>query len=282
MHVGRRYAGALLVAGIATACATSPAHNRIQLVYSAVATAELQHLPYPVASTAMAEFSLVEAYAVQKHVVRLTFRNDRIGGFKAGLTSQPAWERFGLSEPLAGVLPASGALTDGATVQVGDFRALKIETELAFIVAAPIVETLPDTASLRPKIAALAPAIELPDLAFTDMAALRGIDVIAANASAAQYIVGATYPVDSVDFNALTIVLFRDDKEIGKGKATDAMGDPWLAALWLVNHTIAQGYVIEPGHVLLTGALGPLYPGEPGVYRADFGALGEIRFDVTE
>ena len=58
------------------------------------------------------------------------------------------------------------------------------------------------------------------------------------------------------------------------------MGDPWKAALWLVNVAVKRGRVVEPGHVLSTGVIGKRIEAEPGNYTADFGALGTIAFEV--
>jgi 2-keto-4-pentenoate hydratase len=58
------------------------------------------------------------------------------------------------------------------------------------------------------------------------------------------------------------------------------MGSQWSAALWLVNTMVEQGWTIKRGNVLMTGALGNMIPGKPGRYRADFGALGMIEFEI--
>ncbi len=58
------------------------------------------------------------------------------------------------------------------------------------------------------------------------------------------------------------------------------MGDPWKAALWLTNHILSEGRTLEPGMVLLTGALGRLVRAEEGEYTARFSELGEIRLQV--
>ena len=43
---------------------------------------------------------------------------------------------------------------------------------------------------------------------------------------------------------------------------------------------IEQGWTIEPGHILLTGALGKMVPGKTGKYIADYGPLGKIAFEI--
>ena len=47
-----------------------------------------------------------------------------------------------------------------------------------------------------------------------------------------------------------------------------------------LNSAVEQGYKVEPGHILITGALGKLVPGKPGKYVADYGDFGKISFEV--
>ena len=49
---------------------------------------------------------------------------------------------------------------------------------------------------------------------------------------------------------------------------------------WVINHSLEQGYPLRAGMILLGGALGPPRPAEAGSYRADYGELGELSFEV--
>jgi 2-keto-4-pentenoate hydratase len=44
---------------------------------------------------------------------------------------------------------------------------------------------------------------------------------------------------------------------------------------------VRLGYKIEPGQVLITGAMGRMVPAVPGVCVADFGAFGKIVFGIV-
>jgi 2-keto-4-pentenoate hydratase len=236
--------------------------------------------PFPVLSTSHPELDVAMAYAIQKAYVGKLLANDKIAGFKAGLTSAAGQQRFGVNAPLAGVLLASGKLADGTTVDSSQFIALMLETEIGYVIGKPITHPIRDVAELQAAVQAVMPVIELPDLGFTDMKQLKGVDIIAANVAAKQMIVGQERPAIGVDVNAVTLVLTLDGQEINTGKGTDALGDQWQAALWLINTMIAQGWTLEPGAVLITGALGNMLPGKPGNYVADYGELGKITFTV--
>jgi 2-keto-4-pentenoate hydratase len=74
--------------------------------------------------------------------------------------------------------------------------------------------------------------------------------------------------------------LKRNGEAINRGKGTDALGGQWKAALRLVNTMVKQGWKIEPGQIIITGALGRMVPGKPGNYIADYGPLGTITFKI--
>ena len=124
------------------------------------------------------------------------------------------------------------------------------------------------------------PAIELPDLGFGDMKSLKGVDLIAANVSTVQFIRGSEVDREAFDLDQRKVVLRHNGQIVNQGIGSDAMGSQWEAALWLVNQVISQGWKVEPGHVLLTGALGQMIPGKSGSYEADYGDFGKIVFEI--
>nr|VFJ73980.1 MAG: 2-keto-4-pentenoate hydratase [Candidatus Kentron sp. FW] len=250
----------------------NPAHLIIQ--------AEASHRPIPVLSLRHPAMDLDMAYRIQRAYVREKSINETLIGFKAGLTSKKGQQKFGLDAPIAGVLLASGKLTGKTTVHKAAFRRPMVETEIGFIMDATLTQPLSEISILKKSIRAIVPVIELPDLGFSDMEHLTGLDIIAANACARQFIVGHPQPVDTIDPNKISILLSRDGHPINQGKGREALGDQWQAALWLVNTMITQGWTIQPGQILLTGALGKMLPGKPGNYMADYGHLGKIEFEI--
>jgi len=236
--------------------------------------------PLPVLSTQHPELDVPMAYAIQKAYVGKLLAGDKIVGFKAGLTSQAGQQRFGVNAPVAGVLLASGKLADGATVDRTRFVALMLETEIGYVIGKPITKPLATAAELYAAIQSVLPVIELPDLGFADMAHLKGVDIIAANVSAKQMIVGREQPTTGLDLNTVTVTLTWDGQKINKGQGTDVLGDQDRAALWLINTMIAQEWTLEPGQVIITGALGNMLPGKPGNYVADYGDFGKITFTI--
>jgi 2-keto-4-pentenoate hydratase len=234
----------------------------------------------PVLSIQYPELDVKTAYMVQNAYVEQRLTKDSIAGFKAGLTAEVSWKRFGLKGPVAGVLFASGKRKGNSIIDKTAFKTLMMEIETGFVIGKSIHHPLKDTAELKDHTWEVVPVIELPELGFTDMQKLKGPDIIAANIGAAQFIVGEKQKINNLDLNALQVTLRKDGEVINRGKGTDALAGQWKAALWLVNTMVKQGWKIEPGHIIITGALGRMVPGKPGNYIADYGSLGSIAFEI--
>ena len=238
--------------------------------------------PIPVLSTQSPLIDVKTAYQIQHAYVRKRLADEKIVGFKAGLTSEAGQKRFGVDAPLAGVLFKSGKQAIGSTIGLSSFKDLRIETEIGFVIEKAITQPMKDVAELQEKIQTAMPVIELPDLGFADMNHLQGVDIIAANVAAAQFIVGKEKGVEDLELNAISVTLSLDGNKVNSGQGADALGAQWNAALWLVNTMVEQGYSIAPGNIIITGALGKMLPGKPGKYIADYGSFGEISFEIGE
>ncbi len=237
--------------------------------------------PIPVLSVDDPGIDSKTAYEIQKLYVAERLKSDGIGGFKGGLTSKATMEKFGVDSAVTGVLFESGRHEGHSVIKAASFRMPMIETEIGYVVGERIDSPVRNFAELTPRIKGVVPAIELPDLGFADMKQLKGVDIIAANVASAQYIVGMEHALVPDTLDDISVSLRKDGETLSDGKGSDALGGQGKAVVWLVNSIVAQGYSIEPGQVLITGALGKLVPGKKGVYIADFGeALGKLFFNI--
>ncbi len=250
---------------------------------AAMLAAWTDHQPRPVLSKQLPLLTETDAYAIQTAVNRKRLAGDRPAGFKAGLTAAAGQQRFGVSAPVAGVLWPEAELpviAGMARISRDGLHNPMLETELGFVVAQRIARPLSDIAAVKARVQWVLPVLELPDLSFDDPAALRGPDIIAANVAARYYLRGRALRPAQVALNEVAVSLYRDGERIGGAPAGTVMGDQWQALLWLINRTIANGWVIEPGQLLITGAIGQMQPLLHGRYTADFGALGQLVLDV--
>ena len=237
--------------------------------------------PFPNPSAKLPDLTVEKAYDMQKKLVQaLVAKGETVSVFKGGLTTEAAQKKFGVNDALVGQIFKSGELGPDAMVNSKDFVRLFIEQEVGYVIGQKISQPVKDVASLKTMIKEVFPAVELPDLRFEDMKTLKGPDVIVDAVGSAKYIVGKKMPVDKVDVSKVEVTLKLDGQVVNQGKASDCLGDQWKAALWLVNAAVAKGWTIEPGQMLITGAMGNMIPGKPGKYEGDWGSLGTLSWMV--
>ncbi|BEQ13506.1 2-keto-4-pentenoate hydratase [Desulfoferula mesophila] len=234
----------------------------------------------PLASKMRPGLTLAQAYGVQTALVAL-FRSheDQVAGYKAGLTSQAVQQRFGAKGPALGVLMAS--MRRYKVVRRADFRNLALEVEIAYLLGKPISRPVTHR-TVREYVLGIAPAVELPDLAYADMSAVTLPDIVAANVVCRGFILGPMVRADKLDPNVTQGQLWRGGKPLTPAVgAKAALGSQWEALAWSVNQALAMYGPLSEGSVILTGSLGPMFPGEPGSYEAVFsGGLGRVAFEV--
>lgn len=223
---------------------------------------------------------MAAAYAVQTAYIRTCLTKDKIAGFKAGLTSQDAQAHVGINRAMVGVLLKSGDLSNQSSIPLKKFKQLIVETELGFITNRSIKRPITTIAELQSYIEKIVPVIELADVGF-DKSPVLATDLVAANAAAAAYIYRKDLNWYGQDVNSITVSLSRNGKILNQGHGDDAFGDQWEALRWLVNQVIANGWSIEKGSLLITGALGGMVPGVPGHYRAQFNDEAILAFDLV-
>lgn len=249
-----------------------------ELVQKLVKAETQQQLP--VLTATYPQLDVETAYRIQKEYVKQRLAKDKIAGYKAGLTTEAGQKKFRVDGAVAGVLFESGRLSDKAIISSEQFQRPMLETEIGFIMDLPVREKISDLAVLKKAVRSVVPVIEVPDLSFAELKQVKGVDIIAANVVAKQFIMGVPQAMDKEDLNTLTVKLFHDSQLINEGQGANALGDQWQALLWLVNQRITQGWSIEPGQLIITGALGKMLPAKRGRYLADYGHLGKITFEV--
>lgn len=235
----------------------------------------------PLATRIDETLTIERAYAVQTRIVHATLHGRRPVGFKAGLTSSAAQDRFQTDEPVAGVL-LTPPLQTPTPLKLSELRGLYLETEVAMRIGKRIDNRLASTAALAAHVDGIAPAIELPNLDYEDAQHLRALDIVASNVAATYFKTGQFVSPDERDPNEVIARLTCDGEDVSVGSARDAMGDQWRAALWLVNTMIDRGWTIEPGQVLLTGALGNMVRARAARCVASFGDWGELTVAIEQ
>jgi 2-keto-4-pentenoate hydratase len=88
---------------------------------------------------------------------------------------------------------------------------------------------------------------------------------------------------DIDDVRLIGMVLTRDGALVDTGAGAAALGNPLAVVAWLANTLATDGIALEPGHLVMTGALHAAVPMQPGEeYLAEFDRLGSVRVTVTD
>jgi 2-keto-4-pentenoate hydratase len=237
--------------------------------------------PQPLPSSLIKGLDVRGGYEIQGLMVAALLKGgEKVVGYKAGLTSPPAQKKFGAKGPVTGVKLGS-MVHPGGVVNKGGYQRCMLEVEIGYLLAKDVTSDV-TPANVKSYVAKIMPAVEVPDIPFKSMKGLTPADLVAINVGARGYILGKAVDPAKVDPNKVTGKLVMNGKDVGKaipGRA--AMGDQWKALAWTINNARANGGLIKKGMFIITGSLGPLYPGKPGSYKAVYtGGLGEIAFSV--
>jgi 2-keto-4-pentenoate hydratase len=86
-----------------------------------------------------------------------------------------------------------------------------------------------------------------------------------------------------IALDSLTVTLLRDGEEIGSSPTTQAVvDDPYVSLARVASVFHRNGLTLEAGQSIITGAILPRLPvAAPGVYVADFSALGSVALTLT-
>lgn len=224
---------------------------------------------------------LQDAYVVQRHWVKQTLSNAGLGGVKGGVVTPAGQKSLGITVPVGALLRASGRFeADNPRIKLSDWPGLKIETEIGFVVGKVIAKPLQSVAEFKSHVRAIVPIIELPAGQWDQQGKPTVSDLAAVNLTSAAYIVGKEVEPTTLDTSRVEIELQCDGAMLHRASGRDCWKGPWPTGLWLARFAHQQDVVLQPGQVMLCGALGTIHLGKPGRYTADYGDLGRITFEL--
>jgi 2-keto-4-pentenoate hydratase len=246
-----------------------------------VIDAAAQRKPFPDFVRINPSLDMESLYGVQqRYVASRVAAGERIGGYKGGFIPQL---------PIGGVLFAAGLQEQVREVRRGDFHSLLVEAEIAFEICAPVTAPLVDVAAVKAVVCRLRPAVELPDAAVPDLAALKqdlphlARVLVPTDIATRDVALGAPVATEAVDLAAVRVLATHDGKMLGERAAGPANLALWESVRWIVNEfALARGYRVEAGHLVMPGNLTGLHAGAPGHYRIDYGPLGSVEFDIVD
>jgi len=227
----------------------------------------------------LVEDTLEAAYAIQEINTSWALRcGKRIVGRKVGLTSAAVQKQLGVDQPDYGMLFSDMEFISGEEVPISGYIQPKMEAEVAFVLGEDLDMEKPTLVDVLGAVEYALPAIEIVDSRI-ERWDIKAVDTIADNASAACYVLG-TSPVGltGLDLEGCGMALERGGIPMSTGAGLACMGNPLIALRWLARTMYAVERPLMAGDLVLSGALGPLVPIEPGQdAEARIQGLGRVR-----
>ena len=223
--------------------------------------------------------TVAEGYAVQAALARIA--GARPVGWKIAATSEAGQKHIGVDGPLAGRLWESKLHRSGATLPAGHLHMSVVEAEFAFRMGRDLPGGGGDYTvdTVMAAVAALHPAIEIPDSRYHDFTVVGAAQLIADNGCTEFCVLGPEAPPAwcDTDLAAHPVAVSIDGEEVATGRGANALGDPRRALTWLANDRVRHGLPLAAGDVIITGTCivpAPVAPGQR--VSAGFGALGAV------
>jgi 2-keto-4-pentenoate hydratase len=226
----------------------------------------------------VADLDLETGYAVQR-VLR-----ERAGaqvGWKLGVTSRAKQAQVGVSDPVCGYLPGTGALDLGEPLRCGELIQPRAEPEIVFVLGRDLAGEHVTGSDVLAATSGLAVGIEILDSRFRDYRFTMA-DVVADNTSAARFVVGTPVPAAGIDVRLVGVLLEKNGELVATASGAASLGHPAAAVAWLVRRLAASGEGLRAGQVVLSGGLTAATPVAAGdVVTVSVDRLGTVELACT-
>jgi 2-keto-4-pentenoate hydratase len=226
-----------------------------------------------------------EGYAIQARIEARSAHPLR--GWKIAATSLAGQRHINVDGPLAGRLLAENVLPEGEVIRLGPNRMRVAEVEFVFRMGrslAPRSEPY-GQAEVMAAVAALHLGVEVPDSRYTEFVTAGAPQLIADDACADRFVLGAEAPPSwrDRDLAAHRVEGRTAEGLVHEGSGANVLGDPRVALTWLANELSQHGIVLAEGQIVTTGTCVTPIPVGPGdTVTGLYGDLGriEVRFEA--
>jgi 2-keto-4-pentenoate hydratase len=219
-----------------------------------------------------------EAYHVQLETINNKINAGAIAvGKKIGLTSQAMQELLGVGEPDYGHLLDFMAVENKGVITSQQVLQPRVEGEIAFILKSELKGPGVTVEQVLNATDYILPALEIVDSRIENWN-IKLADTIADNASSGLFVLGDNpISIERVDLIELGMKLYRNGELMNTGKGSAALGNPAYCVAWLANKLADYNLSLEPGEVILSGALSAAVFAHPGDnFTAEIECLGEV------
>lgn len=200
-------------------------------------------------------------------------------GYKVALSSRPAQERFGVTEPVYGALVEGMLLNDGAELSLAH-PSLYVEADLMVRVGSEKINDAHTLGDIARNLSELAVFIEVPQILTAPNGVDPGAYFVATGAGAHRGVLGQRIVMDGsagmLDRLARMKVVLSgpDGAPISTSVGRDLMGHPLAPALFLIRKLKSRGERLQTGDYLSLGTFGPgPVPAKAGSYVLTYRGL---------
>ena len=191
-------------------------------------------------------------------------------GYKVGLATPAAQQRFGVTGPVWGVIFASTiAAKSGATIALTpQVAGLGVEADLLVRVKDAGINTAgQDPVAILRHLDQVIPFIELPRGGIAGK--VDGPILVSANVSARLGVVGepiavAATPEFAARLASMTVTFTDNDKEVARAAGSALLGHPLNAVTYLVGDLARTGKALKAGDIVSLGGFAPSVPAQAG------------------
>lgn len=228
------------------------------------------------------QLGIDDAYAIQQRLMahRLA-AGERVVGKKIGVTSRAVMDMLGVFQPDFGWLTDAMCRSDGEAIDCTALIQPRAEGEIAFVLRHRLQGPGVTIAQVLAATEGVMACFEIVDSRVRDWK-IRIQDTIADNASCGVFVLGdRLVDVRGLDLRTCGMVLEKNGEVAVTGAGAAALGHPAQAVAWLANALGPRGIALEPGEIILSGALAAMVPVRAGDHlRVNIGGIGgcTVRF----
>ena len=184
-------------------------------------------------------------------------------GYKVAFTTIESQEHFGTTEPVYGTLFEDMRFDNGSLLPSGRLANPMLEGEIVMELGSDLDSGSLDPDTVRAAIAAIYPALEIPDGGYNG--GIDAVDMAANNAAAAGYVLGDRHELaPGFDLAEIGLTMSRNDEVIDSGISKICMGNPLNVLVWLASKLADTGEPLRAGQIVFAGSLIPIIPARPG------------------
>ncbi|MCL4441996.1 MAG: fumarylacetoacetate hydrolase family protein [Firmicutes bacterium] len=250
----------------------------IRTIAAELLKAEETQTPVDTLTNTYPGLSVEDAYQIQLAQVGMQLeKGHKVVGKKIGLTSKGMQQLLGVDEPDYGHLYEHMLLLEGQPCRRDELIWPRIEGELAFILKDRLKGPGVTIADVYRATTGIMPAIEIVDSRIRDWK-IKLPDTVADNGSSARFVLGSRMvPIEELDLRHIGMVLEKNGEMINNGAGAAVWGHPAAAVAWLANKLAAFDIALEPGEIILSGAITAAVEAAAGdVFTLSFHTLGTL------